>query len=70
MPRRVKPDCTQRMRFFPVNPGLCHASIVFVVNNLGSRTEYAVSTLERCLRKSTIFCRATGRIGRLSGISL
>ena len=35
MPRRVKPDCTQRMRFFPVNPGLCHASIVFVVNNLG-----------------------------------
>jgi hypothetical protein len=35
-----------------------------------SRTEYAVSTLEQCLRKSTIFCRATGRIGRLSGISL
>jgi serine/threonine protein kinase len=40
------------------------------VNGSDSRTEYAVSTLEQCLRKSTIFCRATGRIGRLSGISL
>jgi hypothetical protein len=35
-----------------------------------SRTECAVSTLERCLRTSSIFCRAPGRIGRLRGISL